>query len=615
MDRKGWIVVILCAVGIVLYTPYMMRSMQPPPAAAPGEAAPEAVAETPSPAERGMPTQAPSESPAPAAGAEERTLQLKTDKAVFEFSNLGGGIVKAELLEHAATLEPNGSIILNEHGPGPVGALASGAGSIESQAFTVVRHDDREVVFERTDADGIRITKRYSVPDGEDADGYLIDLDITMVNGGSKDYVRKDVSLYTGALAPLHPAEWPQQTGFAWRDYKEMRYKPVSFFNARRFIVQFSEEKELLQQSADGLIWAGVMNQFYAILVTSRAPAPGEIWASRFPVELKGYPEARRGAKPLHAIQGGVGLPEIRLGRGQQSSFSYEIYLGPKEYARLNNLGKDRREIMNYGNFPVLGWVVAPVSRLLVRALVFLEGKVGSFGIAILIITFVIRILIWPLHAKSTRTMKRMASLSPKMAELKEKYPDDPQKLNQEMMALYKDYGVNPFGGCLPAFLQLPIFLGFYRMLQSAVELRHEGFLWVQDLSMPDTLFRIPFLGDLPFNLMPLLMAVTMLIQMKVAPKSGDKTQQRIFMFMPVIFLFICYNFASALALYWTAQNIFSIGQTWYMGRLPEPELVKKKDKPGGTSNLMEQAKNRTKVAGQGPQHTKSKAQKRKRRK
>ncbi|MFV1994498.1 MAG: membrane protein insertase YidC, partial [Verrucomicrobiales bacterium] len=260
------------------------------------------------------------------------------------------------------------------------------------------------------------------------------------------------------------------------------------------------------------------------------------------------------------------------------------------------------------------GAVVAPVSRTLVQALVFIESKVGNYGIAILLITFCIRLLIWPLHAKSTRTMKKMAALSPKMTAMREEFKDDPQRLNKEMMTLYKDYGVNPFGGCFPVFLQLPIFLGFYRMLQSAVELRHRSFLWVEDLSMPDTLFTIPLMGGLPFNVLPLLMGVTMLIQMKVAPKSGDKTQQRIFMFMPLIFLFICYNFASALALYWTAQNIFSIGQTWYMSRRPEPELVKKTASESSIKGMMEKAKDRTKVSGQGPQHTKSKTHRKKRR-
>jgi YidC/Oxa1 family membrane protein insertase len=166
--------------------------------------------------------------------------------------------------------------------------------------------------------------------------------------------------------------------------------------------------------------------------------------------------------------------------------------------------------------------------------------------------------------------MKRMAKLKPEMDKLKEKYGDDPNKLNTETMGLYRKFGINPLGGCLPMFIQIPIFFGFYRMLQYAVELRGQGFLWVDDLSQPDTL---GYVAGVPINLLPVVMAISSFIQMKMTPMTGDKMQQRIMMFMPFMFFFFCYNFASALALYWTTQNIFSIGQTWLMSKVPEPEL------------------------------------------
>ncbi len=273
---------------------------------------------------------------------------------------------------------------------------------------------------------------------------------------------------------------------------------------------------------------------------------------------------------------------------------------------------------MNYDGIPVVGWVlgwaIKPLAAFLIKALVWMQGVVGQFGFAIILITIMIRIAIWPVYAKSTRTMKKMAKLGPLQKELKEKYKDEPERLNRETMQLYRDHQINPAGGCLPMFIQMPVFLGFYRMLFSAVELRHQSFLWVEDLAMPDTLFHIPFLGNMPFNLLPLLMAVTMVIQMQLTPKSGDKTQQRIFMFMPVFFLFICYNFAAALALYWTTQNIFSIGQTWLMNKLPEPELkkVKSKKKSGGfLARLAEQAeaqqKKQKSLGERGQRHTSAK--------
>jgi YidC/Oxa1 family membrane protein insertase len=196
--------------------------------------------------------------------------------------------------------------------------------------------------------------------------------------------------------------------------------------------------------------------------------------------------------------------------------------------------------------------------------------------------------------------MKRMSKLQPKIAALKEKYPDDPNKMNQEMMKLYRQFGVNPMGGCLPMLVQIPIFFGFYSMLQYAVELRNQPFLWwVEDLSQPDTVTDIM---GLPLNILPILMAVTMVIQMQLTPKTGDKMQQRIFMLMPLIFFFFCYNFASALALYWTTQNIFSIGQTWLMQKLPEPELKtsKKAGKKSWAQKLAEKAEEAQKRQAQG---------------
>ena len=170
--------------------------------------------------------------------------------------------------------------------------------------------------------------------------------------------------------------------------------------------------------------------------------------------------------------------------------------------------------------------------------------------------------------------MQRMALLSPKMQELRDKYKDDPTRMNQELMKLYKQYGINPVGGCLPMMIQIPIFFGLFKMLGQAVELRNAKFLWVKDLSQPDTIAHLPLLGW-PVNIIPLCMAATQIWLMAMTPKTGDPTQRRVMMFTPLIFLFICYNFAAALALYYTAQNLFSILQFYQNKRQPMPTLEK----------------------------------------
>jgi YidC/Oxa1 family membrane protein insertase len=182
----------------------------------------------------------------------------------------------------------------------------------------------------------------------------------------------------------------------------------------------------------------------------------------------------------------------------------------------------------------------------------------GNYALAIIILTILVKAILWPLQSKANKSMKKMAELQPQMKALQDKHKQDPVKFQQEMGKMWKKAGVNPLSGCWPIMIQIPIFIGFYNMLGKAVELRHHGFLWVQDLAAPDTVAHI---AGIPINPLPLLMALTMFLQMRMAPQGGDPMQRKIFMFMPLIFVFLCYNFASALALYWTVQNIISIVQ------------------------------------------------------
>ena len=170
--------------------------------------------------------------------------------------------------------------------------------------------------------------------------------------------------------------------------------------------------------------------------------------------------------------------------------------------------------------------------------------------------------------------MRRMSALSPKIQELREKYKDDPTRMNSEVMKLYKEYGINPVGGCLPMLIQIPIFFGLFTMLRQAVELRGAHFLWIRDLSQPDTVAHLPIVGW-PINILPLIMAATSFWMTHLTPKSGDPTQQRMMMFMPIIFIVFCYNFAAALALYYTVQNLFSILQLYQNRKQPMPTLEK----------------------------------------
>jgi YidC/Oxa1 family membrane protein insertase len=185
-----------------------------------------------------------------------------------------------------------------------------------------------------------------------------------------------------------------------------------------------------------------------------------------------------------------------------------------------------------------------------------------SYAMAIIVITIIIKVLFWPLTQASTRSMKRLAALQPQMKALQEKYKDDPAKMQRKLMEFMKENKVSPLGGCLPMLLQMPVFIGFFYMIRSAIELRGARFLWVCDLSQPDTLFYLPGL-NVPVNPLPLLMGATMLWQARLTPPSPgvDPLQQKMMKYMPLMFLFILYNFSAGLTLYWTVQNLLTIAQ------------------------------------------------------
>jgi YidC/Oxa1 family membrane protein insertase len=199
----------------------------------------------------------------------------------------------------------------------------------------------------------------------------------------------------------------------------------------------------------------------------------------------------------------------------------------------------------------------------------FFHTYVGNYGVAIILLTILIKLAFWPITQKGMLSMKNMQKLQPKIAKLREKYKADPAQMNQEMMALYKTYKVNPLGGCLPMLIQIPFFFALYRVLMAAIELRHAPFmLWINDLSAPDRLwigFDLPYLQGLP--VLTLLMGASMYLQQKMTPTTVDPTQARIMQFLPVVFTFMFINFASGLVLYWFVNNLLSILQQYLINR------------------------------------------------
>lgn len=571
--------------------------------------------------------------PAPGA-AKAETAMLENDFIRMHLTSEGGGIRGVEMKKHPRHLGQSPLITINETASHPVASLSTGPKEHDKTVWSVASKSATEVVYATTTPDGLGWRKTIRLP-GKDADPYEVGVVLEAHNTGKAAVNLGTHFLYTGTAAPLHLNEWSMQIGSYWMGKDgDFEYKTVDHFGGKKVLGIFGgSEKPHDLFSVKQLHWAGVNDQFFTTIVRPSVPYEGEVWIGRFPVVVEGN-EAASTKKRMFASEAAMSLPKEDIAPGETAKVEYGIYLGPKEYARLKNLGDRRQRVMHYDAIPIFGfffgWAIKPIASFLIWGLVHLKNWVGDYGVAIILITILIRLLIWPVYAKSARTMKRMSKLTPLMQEIREKYSDNPQKMNEETMKLYRTYGINPLGGCLPMFIQLPVFLAFYRMLWSAVELRHESFLWVTDLSMPDTLYTIPGF-NIDINPLPILMGITSFLQIAITPKTGDKTQQMIFMLMPFLFLFICYNFASALALYWTVSNSFSIFQTWIMNKLPEPELVKRTDsgRKGFVQRMAERAEaaqkanaeggslpggpgSRTKMPGEkGERHTKGKKKRR----
>ncbi len=570
-DRKTWVVLALCGSLIAANIYYSSQQAKIIAERERQEAAQKALLSPPIDVDPAIPTSAGLTVETPPPSTEEETVILENSEVIFTLTNIGGGIKYAEF-KNQFKVASKEFVQMNHFGTGAIGTLAGPNEVLENMPYLLNKEESisgKKAVFIAKLPSGLIAKKIFTLLEGDNpGTPYLLNFELQLENRAATTLDLSQWSIFLGEASPLYQAEVPQQTGFFWHENGSMNFKDGSSFKGG----WFSSPQILIKSAGQApLEYAGVNNQFFATVIRPQEPYLGTVWAKHADVLLTG------GAKPVNSVNAGLQLPAITLKTGELKALSYLVFIGPKHNSMLRKMesywGAGWGDVMQYGSW--MQWSARPLNSILNFYHRLLDGvaKNWSWGLAVILLTVTVRIIIWPLHAKSTHTMKKMAKLQPEMAKIKEKYPDDPNKVNTETMGLYKKFGINPLGGCLPMFIQIPVFFGFYKMLQYAVELRGHSFLWVHDLSQPDTLTHLAFLGNLPLNILPIVMAITSFLQMRMTPKTGDATQQKIMMFMPLMFFFFCYNFASALALYWTTQNIFSIGQTWLMSKIPEPEL------------------------------------------
>lgn len=513
---------------------------------------------------------------APKPGASEEVLVLTNDVARYTFTSHGGGLKLVELLKYPESVACRGASVLsnrvatlNAQAQQPVLALQgsdslAGDGIYKISRFTGSWADGTNVPRA---VSGVRAEKLLSnglfvVKEFELASNYLVNARARLENRSGQAVALPVQQWVAGTATPLNAQDDEMLVGLHWFDAAARGdHKADHGYFDNKTLGCFPGTPRTEYRQAGNVSWTAAHNQFFFLALMPASPAM-EVTATRFHLpppsreELAALPGSRTNQS---AYQVNVHYAATNIAAGQALEQQFVLYAGPREYRTLERLGaRMNNEIERAMDFGFFGFF----AKMLLLSMNGLNALGLSYGLAIIAITVIIKLLFWPLTAASTRSMKRMQKLQPQMKAIQEKFKDDPAKMNKKMMEFMKEHKVSPLGGCLPLLLQIPVFIGFFTMVRSAIELRGASFLWACDLSRPDTIFTIPGI-DFNVNPLPLLMGGTMLWQASLTPPSPgmDPAQQKMMKYFPLIFLFMLYNYSAGLTLYWTVQNLLSIAQ------------------------------------------------------
>jgi len=545
MDKKTVLAVIVCLIALIAWQTLVNRIYPPKPkplraVTATITNAPQPRAETAPPVEKSAPPAptkevvAEPEESRPA----EQTATLSNEYVRMDFTSWGGGVRWVELLKYK--INGSGNVMLNGKEFAPALALANIANAGPDAVFTLEHPAADTVVMNRHTRTGLDVTKTFRL-----GKGYVLDGTIDITPPPHATPPTNTIDLVIGTATPVEAKELPNFLTASWLVGEKYQYRELKQ-------IAKNAEKGVSNETVNAR-WGAVKSQFFTMLLT---PSTNAVQIAYAAVELP-RPAEWKAKQPPQGVSATLQLvPTTTTGNGSER-YEFTWYAGPKEYERLVALQGGQEEVMQLGFWGV-------ISVVLLKSMNFFYKLIPNYGVAIIIITILIKILFWPIQAKSIKSMKAMQKFQPLMTKLREKYKDDPQRLNTEMMKLYKEHKINPFAGCLPMVVQIPVFFALFTMLRSAIELRGASFLWIKDLSQPDT---VGHLLGFPVNPLPIAMGVSMIWQMKLTPSGGDPKQQQMMMFMPLMMLFFFYSSSSGLVLYWTVQQFLSIAQQWWSMR------------------------------------------------
>jgi len=491
--------------------------------------------------------------------AGETVVSLENGLYEVRFTNFGGAIREVVLKDELKTLHSNEPYIMNELRYAPALNLDFDyIGNAKDVVFDILETSSPDtVVFRGVLNNQIEVNRTYRISQElKGAETFTVSHELNIRNVTDGILPLPEALLNIGTVAPSGNQDRFLQT-FGYSNGEDVEFTDQSDFMGGGFI--FKDDPKDYEQGSDSVVWASVKNQFFITLITPEEPAVGYIAR---PVD---FPETESNGEPKTGITADIKLAGANLQAGESITKNFDFYAGPKEHKRLAKLDKGQDQAMQW--IPVVGFI----SKFLLLILNAVHGFIGNWGVSIILLTLIVRGALLPVTLGSMKSMKRMSKLSEPMKALKEKFPDDQKKQQETMMQLYRLNKVNPVGACLPMVLQIPIFFALFYMLRSAAELRFADFLWISDLSKPDTIATIPnmpWIGDFPLNVLPFVWVITLAYQMWTMPTPAvDNAQTKMMKFMPFIFFPFTYTFSSGLVLYWTVSNVFTIGQQWLTKR------------------------------------------------
>jgi YidC/Oxa1 family membrane protein insertase len=493
------------------------------------------------------------------AGVDEEILTIGNDAIDVLISNVTGAIRSTALKKYMAFQNKPDPVIFNDGSPIDALALTFSAKGLSTASsvgkFDVTSLDKTSIKLVKTLANGCKIVREYSVSEADDkiADGHVVIVKVSVENCGTTPLNVGDMSLCLGTMPPTESDNIGEHINFGGFNGEKGNFTSLRDFKARRGFFGIGKRdgrNEIF--SSEKILWGAVKNQFFTAILTPDGQADGYV---SWPVTLRN----RYSNEIESGIAGSMTFIAGILEAGEQKSLLCDFYVGPKDFSMLSTFDMEQDRVVQFGFF-------GAISELLLRLMLKIHSVIPNWGWTIIALTTIVKLFLWPLTNAQVQSSKKMEIIREPLKIINEKFKKNPQKLQAETVKLFKEHQVNPAAGCLLLFIQIPIFLGLYCMLRASSDLRFAHFLWIKDLSLPDTVARV---GGFPINILPLIMGAVTILQMRMTPMPTASDSQKLMMRgMMGVFLICCYNFPSGVVLYWTVQNLLTIGQQFATSRM-----------------------------------------------